>query len=371
MPIAPLHGHLAIRARLLAARARGALPASLLLQGPPGVGKQRLALWLAQTLLCGTADGARGAGEPCGRCQHCRYAAELTHPDLHWIFPRPRLKDGDASVDDVRADLAAATSERVAQGGLYRPAGGLDALFVPTVRYVVQRAATTPAMAGRKVFVVGDAERMVPQESSPEAANALLKLLEEPPADTSLILTTSEPGALLPTIRSRVASLRVAPLGDAELRGFLADPAVAAALRSLGVQGEPAALTERAGGAPGRLLVGPEAQAAEREAERLLQAALGGGRAERMQAAASQGVSRARGAFTDVLDALARQLGALARQATGAGAAGSAASPNPRRALAAVRGIDAVERARQRAAGNVNPQLVTAELLRELVGELR
>lgn len=371
MPIAPLHGHDAIRARLLAARARGTLPASLLLQGPRGVGKQRLALWLGQVLLCGGAAEAREGGESCGRCQHCRYAGELAHPDLHWVFPRPRLKDGDASVDDVRADYAAVLTERREQHGLYAPPGGLDGLFVPTVRFLVQRASTTPAMAARKVFIVGDAERMVPQESSPEAANALLKLLEEPPADTTLVLTTSEPGALLPTIRSRVVAVRVPPLNGEAVGAFFADPAVAGGLRALGVSGDPGSLAARAGGAPGRLLAGAEEQAADAEAERLLRLARGGSRAERLQGAASQGVSKARGSFSDMLDALARRLGVLSREASVPhGAPGTAPRDAPG-ALAAARGVEAVERAKQRAAGNVNPQLVTAELMRELAALLR
>ena len=71
-----------------------------------------------------------------------------------------------------------------------------------------------PSVGSRKVFVVGDAEAMVPQESSPEAANAFLKLLEEPPADTTLILTSSNPGALLPTIKSRVLPIRLLRLSS-------------------------------------------------------------------------------------------------------------------------------------------------------------
>jgi len=88
--IVPLFGHAQLRERLLDSARRGALPASLLLHGERGVGKQRLALWLGQALLC------TGAGAPCGECQHCRYVQELCHPDLHRFFPRPRLRDADA-----------------------------------------------------------------------------------------------------------------------------------------------------------------------------------------------------------------------------------------------------------------------------------
>jgi DNA polymerase-3 subunit delta' len=203
----------------------------------------------------------------------------------------------------------------------------------------------------------------VPQEGADQAANALLKLLEEPPADTTLVLTSSEPGALLPTIRSRVVSVRVAPLAAAEAGGFLRDPLVVAALAQRKV---PAAATERlraGGGAPGGLFGGNEQEAAESEARQLLDAVLAGGRADRMRLAFAQGSSRARGAYSDTLDALTVLLHDTARQALD--------GRDERRALAASRAVDAVERAKLRAAGNVNPQLVSAALLGELAASFR
>ena len=100
MPIIPLYGHDELRARLLPRIVAGTLPQSLLLHGPAGVGKQRLALWMAQALLC-TSDAP-----PCGKCRECRYALDLTHPDLTWVFPRPRPKGGDDDPDDIAEDLA-------------------------------------------------------------------------------------------------------------------------------------------------------------------------------------------------------------------------------------------------------------------------
>ncbi|HVE77641.1 MAG TPA: hypothetical protein VNA89_02210, partial [Gemmatimonadaceae bacterium] len=224
MSIVPLFGHGLLRQRLLDKARADALPASILLHGPRGVGKQRLALWLGQALLC------TGTPAPCGSCQGCRYATRLVHPDLHWYFPRPRPRDADPSPDEVRADFADAIAERVAAGGLYAPPSGTEALFVATARALVHAAAMAPALARRKVFVVGDAERMVPQEGSEQAANAFLKLLEEPPADTTIILTSSEPGSLLPTVRSRLVGFRVPPVEAAEVRAFAAHPTVAKVL---------------------------------------------------------------------------------------------------------------------------------------------
>jgi DNA polymerase-3 subunit delta' len=136
---------------------------------------------------------------------HVKLTESVQHPDLHF-FPRPRLKgSSDPDLADIRADMADGIAERLANGGLYEPPGGDEGIFIATIRSIVQTAVLKPAMARRKVFIIGDAERMVSQEGSDQAANAFLKLLEEPPADTTVILTSSEPGALLPTVRSRVS----------------------------------------------------------------------------------------------------------------------------------------------------------------------
>jgi DNA polymerase-3 subunit delta' len=357
MALRPVYGHAALRARLGAAAADGRLPASLLLQGARGVGKQRLALWLAQRLLCSGPD-ATGRTEPCGDCQHCRYAERGMHPDLHWYFPRPRLRDGDAGVDDVAADIHEAIAERMEQAGLWGPPSGMEGIHVATVRAIVQQAARRPAMATRAVFVIGDAERMVPQESSPEAANALLKLLEEPPPGTTLILTSSEPGALLPTIRSRVVSVRVPTVPRQDMEAFLDDPEVA---RRLSAVPRDEALA-RAAGAPGVLFAGESMGAAFSVARRLLDAALQpaspAGTAERTRAAARLGVAGARGAFTDTLDALTVLLRdrtlSLVTEGRGAAARRTAAT------------LVLVEQAKAKAQGNVSPQLLGSTLLSSL-----
>src|SRR5207245_8808255 len=75
------------------------LPQALLFEGPSGVGKQRLALWLAQALVCERAGGKAGgeAREGCGECQQCKLVLKLSHPDVHWFVPlEPSKKSGDA-----------------------------------------------------------------------------------------------------------------------------------------------------------------------------------------------------------------------------------------------------------------------------------
>ncbi len=357
MTIIPLFGHDAVRRRLEAAVERGTLPASLLLHGPAGIGKQRLALWLGQRLLC---DGP--TPRPCGDCQQCRYAADGTHPDLRWIFPRPRPKDSNPSVAEVLGDYGEAVAERVAAHGLYAAPGGSEGIFIASIRAIVQTAALSPAIAARKVFIIGDAERMVSQEGADQAANAFLKLLEEPPADTNLILTSSEPGALLPTVRSRVIALRMARLTDAEVGLFLDDERVRDQLRAQSLPEDRRELLRLAGGAPGRLLAHSALGDAVARARRLLEAATAD-RATRMHAAFVQGSARARGEFSEALEALTVLLHERTRSAV--------ARADADAAVRSARAADAVERAKARAAGNDNPQLVTFTLLGELEAALR
>jgi DNA polymerase-3 subunit delta' len=356
--IVPLFGHDALRARLSAAIQRNSLPASLLLHGARGIGKQRLALWIAQSLVCASP---LPDASPCGRCQACRFALSFAHPDVHWFFPRPRLESG-AGLKDVANDFADAINERAESSGLYAPSSGLEGVYVATVRAIVQLASVSPAMARRKVFIIGDAEQMVSQEGSDEAANALLKLLEEPPANTTMILTSSEPGALLPTIRSRVVNVRVAPLHRADVEAFLGDGTVAAVVKRSHPRLTTEDLVRLANGAPGALIASDEREATIQNAERLLTSALSGDRSKTIRTAMAQGASRARGRFSDTLDELTALLAARARTAVARG--------DDRAALGASRAIASVEQAKTLIPNNVSPALITATLLRDLSSDL-
>jgi DNA polymerase-3 subunit delta' len=344
-----------------------------------GIGKQRLALWLAQYLMC----QAPGDSEPCGKCGPCRLTLRLEHPDVHWFFPLPRPKSSGGSerlgeaLEDARAAELAARRENPHQPTMTGEPVGIYLAHVQVLRRLTY---TRPAAGSRKVFVIGQAEHLVPQEASPEAANALLKVLEEPPPDTNLVLTASDPDALLPTLRSRLLPIRVRPLAETDVAAFLvevtgADPekAVRAARLGQGSIGRALAFLPTAEG-PGGL------EEIRQEARALIDAAIGPP-AARVAAAHALSPSGARGAsFAGLLEHINIWLRDLAATATGAEEfvinadavewlratarrlpAGAGAIP------AAVRAVDA---AAQLGQFNVNPQLTVAWLLRSLRQEL-
>lgn len=347
MPLPPLYGHEGIRNRLVGAIASGRLPQSLLFEGPPGVGKQRLALWLAQALVC---KGGQSTEEPCGVCQHCRLALALSHPDVHWFVPLELAKrgaDADRQVDlteEALAEEMAARRERP----LYEAPTGLAIHGIAAVRLLLRRLALKPALGRRKVFVIGDAERLVPQAGTDAAANALLKALEEPPADAVFVLTAAAPESLLPTILSRVVRVRVARLADSIVAAFVQ--------RELAVHGQDdiAQRVTLADGRPGRLLADSQPGGEGGDMAARFVAAVAGGPVRQYAAALAQTPFQARGGFTGMLDGLLEQLREQARS-----------GGETDQVIAA---ISTVLEARGMAQGNVNPQLVTAVLASDLAG---
>lgn len=353
MPLPPLYGHDDLKRRLSAAILAGRLPRALLLTGPPGVGKQRLALWIAQALVC-----ERGRGEPCDTCPQCRQVLGLAHPDVHWFFPIPRPRGDEAKqVEEAEELLSQAIAARREQP-LYQRPDGMAGLFLPLVRALHRRARLRPAASRGKVFVVGEAERLVPQASSPEAANAMLKVLEEPPADTWFILTAAEPSALLPTIRSRLIPMRVGRLPVALVEKFLIterNPPLAAA--------EARRRAARAAGSIGDALELDDSDQGARASARELLEAAARGPSSRYRYALAVKPFQARGDFAAMLDAAAELLRDDLELRLRSGAGSDAAR--------LVEQISRVDEARRLAQGNVNPQLIVANLLARLSGSSR
>jgi DNA polymerase-3 subunit delta' len=267
--------------------------------GPPGVGKQRTALWLAQMLLC-ESPSAEG---PCDSCRPCRLSRKLEHPDIHWFFPlpRPRVSGGPDKLGDALEEARAAELES-RRGGSWSsvPPDEPVGIYLAHAQVIRRVAGTRPAMARRKIIVIGEAEQLVPQEASPEAANALLKLLEEPPADTTIIATTSDAEALLPTVRSRLLPVRFSRLPEADVVAWLRDEGVEDEIATVvarlaeGSIGRALGFTPAEDGSPGPL------DAIRRRARVVLESALAG-QGEAYLVALAQPPIRARGDFSTTL----------------------------------------------------------------------
>lgn len=377
MKLHPLEGHAYPRAALATAFRRERLPQALLLHGPPGVGKQRFALWAAQLLLCASV----GPDGPCGECQGCRLARRVEHPDLHWYFPvkRPptrgsRARD-DEALEDARGARIAELRERPLQPTWSDEPQGLH---LGTVRNLRRRVSSGPSMGSRQVFIIARAEELVAQESSPAAANALLKVLEEPPAGTWFLLTSNEPGRLLPTIRSRTSAIHLPSLPPARVAAFLE--------RERGTDPEDARRVAQISGGSIGLALGylPEEEDDAEEARdgplevlrkdafRLLRASLSPRSADRFVRALEYRPAGGRGLqeLLVSLEVWIRDLGVVAAGSSDAVLNRDAVTwlvktveEHGIHPLSTSRALGSVEDARAAAAGNVNPQLLVAGLL--------
>jgi len=176
--------HDAVWQQLMARRTR--LPHALLLCGQQGIGKFDLAVAFAASLLC---EKPRDAGEACGQCLACGWLRQGNHPDLRLLQPQSlATMAGDAG----EGDDAAGTKKPSQQITIDQVRALDDFLHVGTHRH------------GARVVLLNPAEAM-----NRATANALLKSLEEPIADTLFLLVSSDPYRLLPTIRSRCQTVSV------------------------------------------------------------------------------------------------------------------------------------------------------------------
>jgi DNA polymerase-3 subunit delta' len=200
-----------------------------LFTGPAGVGKGTAALAFARALLCETRNRANGPGglfddpaappagapaaapdDACGACAACRKSAQLTHPDLKFLFP---VTGEEGRLDEAVAATLQAMREDPCFVFQYDKAASIR---LALTRGLLRELAYRPYEGERRVVVVRDADRMREDQYS-----ALLKSIEEPGASTVWVLTTARPARLPATIPSRCQRVRFAPLPEATVGEFL------------------------------------------------------------------------------------------------------------------------------------------------------
>ena len=214
MPFSSFTGNAATLRHLREALAAGRLPHALILAGPRGAGKYTLALMLAQAANCLTPPSSPdGLPDFCGVCSNCRRIAESLDLDARCaeaVAAREELRDADKR--DTR--ILIQTHPDV----LVIPPDPPQLLIkIGQVRTLTREIYRVPAEARRAFSIFTSAAFMK------EAANALLKVLEEPPAHATIVLLAENPGELLPTIRSRAPIVRLGALPAAQIEQVLAD----------------------------------------------------------------------------------------------------------------------------------------------------
>ena len=189
---------------------------AILLSGVLGSGKEAVALEMAKILNCTEEEYTA-----CGKCSACRRIASFEHPNFQFIYPLPGgSKDKDnpaASLKDEILEIIKSELSKKASNPYYRiEIPGANFVRIDSIRYLKNNSYLKSAEQGKRVILVSRAEKM-----NDEAANAFLKLLEEPPDDTYIFLTSSKPDLMVSTIRSRCQEVKLKRLAKSEVEEIL------------------------------------------------------------------------------------------------------------------------------------------------------
>ncbi|UCE06185.1 MAG: DNA polymerase III subunit delta' [bacterium] len=169
------------------------MPHTLLFHGPEGVGKEAVALELAKALFCQQDEVY------CEICSDCKRVGQLSHPDLMVIFPAPKQPKNE-ELQSIR--------ESIVKNPYYRTQPWANPfILIDMIRNLKRTVSMTSYENKGRVVIIMDAHRM-----TTEAANSVLKILEEPLGKLTMVLVSSQANLLLPTIVSRCQKIRFDPL---------------------------------------------------------------------------------------------------------------------------------------------------------------
>lgn len=216
MKFAEIPGHEKLKRNLLGSVAANRISHALLLSGPEGSGAFQIAQALAQYLLC----TAKSPEDSCGECPSCVKCQTVQHPDFHYAYPTITQKE-----KEVADSFYVAWREMIVHEPFFDKAdweSGLNAenkqLLIPVkeARSILDKLSLTAYMGGHKMMLM-----WMPELMNIQAANALLKVLEEPPEGTVFLLVSHDREQLLPTIYSRCQFIKVSPYENREVADYL------------------------------------------------------------------------------------------------------------------------------------------------------
>lgn len=206
--------------KLRTAVAEGRIPHAQLFCGPEGTGKLSVAIAYARYLCCAHRSGE----DACGECPSCKKFDKLMHPDLHFAFPiykkdSNKTPRSDDFIDKWRQAVAENPYMNLNQWmssiGTENQQG---LIYASQSEEIIRKLTLKSSEGGYKVMIVWMAEKM-----NTECANKLLKMIEEPPAQTVFLLLAENPDLLLPTIQSRVQRLALRPIEESIVSGALTE----------------------------------------------------------------------------------------------------------------------------------------------------
>lgn len=212
MPFSDFHGNERVIDRLREALGRDRFPHGVIVSGPAGAGKYTLALMLARAMNC-LAPPAGGPPDFCGQCSNCQRIAQSEDLDARFA-EAVEARDALRETDKKETRIFIQTHPDVM---VIPPDPPQMMIKVDQVRRVIESIYFRPSDGRQRVYIFTDSAFMK------EAANSLLKILEEPPDFATLFLLTENAGELLPTIRSRCVNFSLAALPVAEIESYLAE----------------------------------------------------------------------------------------------------------------------------------------------------
>lgn len=219
MKFSDIHGHSSIKEQLVALADSDRIPHALLLEGKQGVGKFALARALAQYIHCEN----RQNGDSCGVCPSCIQHRTFNHIDT--IFSYPVIKKKNSSRPPVSDDFSEEWHQMLEQDSFMDLASWMRILGNPSTQpqmYVtesddlIHKLSFTSHKSRYKIVLMWLPERM-----NEQCANKMLKLIEEPLGDSIFIITSDNPGEILPTIYSRCRRIEVNRLSDSDIADYL------------------------------------------------------------------------------------------------------------------------------------------------------